>query len=111
GVNTTLDWTQTLKAEGRAPDSVYRINVPDSAAEAVLMEAAAQRNKPTWNWEPTNSNETNCATAAMSTLFKGRVRALLPGSMPPFTPNNFDDSMRRLAGKGGTVTKLPNVPW
>src|SRR6266852_4184987 len=60
GVNTTLDWGQTLAAEGRSPDAVYRIHLPDSSANAILVEAAAQRNKPTWNWEPTNSNETNC---------------------------------------------------
>jgi hypothetical protein len=112
GVNATLNWQQTVKVEGRKPDAVYNIHLPDSVAPKVESAAQGERNLPEWNWAPTTDKQTNCTIAAMRVLFKGNVPALSIGAMPPFTPNNFNDAMGNLLKKpNSNVTLLPAVPW
>jgi hypothetical protein len=54
-----------------------------------MQQALNQRNKSTWNWMPTDSNQTNCTTAAMSVLASGKINTIAFFTLPPFTPNDF----------------------
>src|SRR5207245_1552302 len=59
GKNTrSPDWADTYMREGRDPDDVFIVHVPnDDAFDGIVLD---RLNRPTWNWLPTNDKETNC---------------------------------------------------
>jgi len=90
GPNTPFTWAETLKEEGRQPDGVFKVYVPDDYA--FNNAALDQKNRPTWNWVPNlfvGDDETNCVYAVARALESGGVP--VPDS---FWPGNFDSSMR-----------------
>lgn len=102
GQQENLNWQQTLAAENRAPDGDYLVWVPDD--NAFDAEAARERNMPTWDWDPNNTNQTNCVNAVTRSLNAGGRPA------PTFTwPGNFGDWLWNNQGPG--IWPLPNVPW
>jgi len=107
GTNTTLDWTDTLNAEGRSPDGTFHIYVPDDYAFDTAV--AALRSDRNWYWNPKFDNSTNCTDSAYLALTFGGVNLNIPGI--PWTPNNFLDSMNALVGKNAFVAKLASIPW
>lgn len=73
GKNTLLDWLDTYNREGRDPDKAFLVRVPnDKAFDAAVLD---ELNKDTWNWFPTNGNQTNCVVAANHALNAGGVPA------------------------------------
>ncbi|MES1190124.1 MAG: RHS repeat-associated core domain-containing protein [Steroidobacter sp.] len=108
GKNTTKDWNDTQNYEGRMPDDVYKVHVSDD--DAFDMAAASFRDRPYWDWQPLGTrNQTNCTTSAYSTFQIGGVHIPFPW-LPPYTPNDFRDSLDSLVHEG-KATKLPRVPW
>jgi RHS repeat-associated protein len=89
GKNTIQkDYGYTVKAEGRQPDLLYLVHVPNDAKFDAA--AAAQRAPQTksWDWwpDPTNS-ETNCVVATATALNAGGVP--VPAVHDGLTPDEF----------------------
>jgi hypothetical protein len=106
GDNLEFDWFNTVKAEGRPPDQVFRAHVPNDAA----FDKAAQdlRDRPFWDWNP-GPNETNCSTAAHSALNAGgHHMGWGSGKLPDFMLNDLLEQVTY--GNPGTRA-LPQVPW
>lgn len=112
GVNTTKSWSETRDAEGRDPDSVYKVHIDDD--EAFDREAARLRELSTWSLTP-DDDEANCTSAAFSALSAGGVHTPQPWFLA--SPNDFKSAMdfmqRYRVGPGhdGWVMRLPGVPW
>ncbi|WP_249255901.1 RHS repeat-associated core domain-containing protein, partial [Xanthomonas graminis] len=68
GTNMTYDWYATLKAEGRQPDSVWKVSVPNDRAFDSGVENL--RDRPFWD-AILHEDETNCSVAAYSALESG----------------------------------------
>jgi hypothetical protein len=109
GPNRTLPWSDTVTKEGRAPDYIFRVNVPDGAAFDKV--AADHRGRQLWDWYPTwaDPNETNCVYAVGKALQAGGV----PVKSYDWPGNLGDDLLGKTNAKGEKwkVQKLPNVPW
>jgi len=113
GKNVTLDWTHTREQEGRDPDRIFQVHIPDDAPFDKM--AKNHRDRSTWNWYPTKIEfwETNCVFAA--------TRALKAGGVVPMPDYDFPGSLGDdLAGKANAtpkekkpwkVTPLTKVPW
>jgi hypothetical protein len=108
GLNTTLDWSSTLDAEGRSPDAIFHIYVPDDYAFDTAVNGL--RGDTNWYWNPKFDNSTNCTDAAYLALLFGGVNLNTP-QLLPWTPNNFLDSMNALVGKNSSVSTLSSLPW
>jgi RHS repeat-associated protein len=107
GVNTTLNWQQTLKEEGRPPDNIYKVFVKDDAAFDKV--ASNMKKRPTWDWWPSTPNETNCVYAADAALDAGGLpTTTLRNPLPAHL--NADLSGMHAFDMGG-VTPLNGVPW
>jgi len=105
--NKTKNWKETLQDEGRFPDAIYKIPIPD--INSLDYQAKIQNNKEFWTLLPHNSEQTNCTIAADKTLSAGKV----PLPDKPITPNTFDDMLAELAvfhPKEG-ITILNYIPW
>ncbi len=76
GENTTKTWIDTVAYEGRSPDYVYQVTVPDDKAFDEV--AAKARSVPTWFALPNGKTSTNCSTAAQGAIRAGGVRGLPP---------------------------------
>jgi hypothetical protein len=111
GKNTTLDWTQTLTAEGRLPDAVYRISATAEQDAIIASLSADERAKPTWHYYQFSPTDTNCSIAAWNIL--GPVNPtfdrFMTGLAAPWTVGNALDTASALGGSG--VTKIPKVPF
>lgn len=99
GKNVPLNWQQTLAREGRNPDRIFIVHVPnDTAFDAVVKD---HHNRPSWDWLPTNSQQTNCVYAVGMSLQAGGV---------PVTdndwPGNLGDELDNLR-----KTHTPRDPW
>jgi RHS repeat-associated protein len=108
GSNTTLDWTDTLAAEGRKPDAVFDVYVSDdygfdTAVNALKADAQ-------WYWNPKFDNSTNCTHAAYLALLFGGVSLNTPQFLP-WTPNQFWDTLKSQVGKRASVARLSSIPW
>ncbi|UYK82724.1 RHS repeat protein [Xanthomonas sacchari] len=105
GENMTYDWFATLKAEGRPPDSIWKVSIPNEKNFDSTVENL--RNRPFWDAIP-HENETNCSVAAYSALESGGVRiyggSYMPGAVDTALKGQF------LLGNSA-VTPLPEVPW
>jgi RHS repeat-associated protein len=71
GKNDTKSYVETVaKENGRAPDHLYKVSLPDDAG----LDAAAktERTMKSWHWNPDAAkSQTNCAFALMSVLHGG----------------------------------------
>ena len=109
GVNTTKNWVNTQIAEGRTPDGIYLISVPDD--DAFDKAAKDERDKDSWDWYSNEANETNCTVQAYKALKAGGVKLSTPW-VAPWSPNDFLDEMNDLSKqKNSGVTKLPMQWW
>jgi uncharacterized protein RhaS with RHS repeats len=107
GTNIFKDWAQTLVSEGRSPDAIYQIQVPD--INGLNSQAFSERSKSTWDWWPSNGQQTNCTIAADKTLAAGKVPFI---STAQKTPDAFGENLFNLSQiPGSGVTQLNNVPW
>lgn len=112
GANTTLDWQATISRENRQPDDVYKVHLPDQDEAMVEGQALAQRTRSTWDWFPTNKQQTNCTTAAIDVLGSIGIQAYPNFDYPPFTPHDVNSALNDLSNQtGSNVTRLSNVPW
>ena len=71
GQNTKFTYEQTYSTEGRPPDVVYRIAVPNGSAFA--SQVANEVARPTWCWDPEPPTETHCARSSYDALNAGLV--------------------------------------
>lgn len=111
GANTTLSWNDTLDKEGRSPDAVFQIHLPDSAESIVAQAAASERAKPRWDWNPTNKRQTNCTVAAANVLQRVGIGTIPIGAIVG-APNDFLHALNMLSiWPQSGVTRLPSVPW
>ena len=94
GPNYLLNRKDTYKAMGRPPDAIYTVNVPDD--KAFNDEACKQRRKTTWNWKPTNPDQTHCARAAYDALRAGGVP--IPENPGQAMPGTLGDDLSNLIG-------------
>jgi RHS repeat-associated protein len=101
GINTTLDWDQTVSKEGRDPDRVFDVFVPDDDAFDQMVDDMQER--PFWDWNPSTSQETNCVNSAAGSLNAGGV----PVDPDYYWPGNLGDDLATLANQ--TPTK--GQPW
>lgn len=105
GMNMTYSWAATLSAEGRDPDSVWKVHVISDAS--FNSTVAALRSRSTWAALP-DANETNCSTAAFSALSAGGVN-IYGGS---FLPSAVDNALQVQFNLGNNaITPLNGVPW
>jgi hypothetical protein len=71
GANVTLDWQQTVAREGRDPDRIFKVYVPnDSGFDGIVRDRVS---RSTWDWLPSNRHETNCVESVGSALRGGGV--------------------------------------
>lgn len=93
GRNLTLSWEDTLGREGRNPDEVFKVFVPDDAAfDKVAHE---RRLRDDWIWKPNSPKETNCVEAADSALLAGG----LPLDRYYLWPGYLGDDLQKLSEK------------
>jgi RHS repeat-associated protein len=91
GTNITLDYLNTVIKEGRNPDAVYRVFVPNDARfdEAVRN----YRDRRWWDYNPNaKKSETNCVDSVAGALQQGEVPV-----HPWFLPGPFGDELRDLS--------------
>jgi RHS repeat-associated protein len=86
GPNKQLSYEETLREEGRPPDHVLKVNVPNDAA--FNAEVADHTRRLAWSWLPKGNEETHCARAAYDSLKAGGVPLvgqdsgqILPGTL------------------------------
>lgn len=99
GKNETLDWSHSRAKEGRDPDRIFIVHVPND--DSFDKTAQNHRNRPTWDWLPTNKNQTNCVYAVDMSLEAGGV----PVSDNDW-PGNLGDELDKLRQK-----HTPKDPW
>ena len=101
GINTPLSAVATIAKEGRLPDYVYKVSVPNDAE--FDKEVARQRGLPTWYFWPDGTKTTQCAAAATSALRAGGVKGIASGN--PRLPNylNSDLQLKILFGSGASL--------
>jgi RHS repeat-associated protein len=92
--NTLLDWQQTLVHEGRNPDVFLKVYVPDDARFDEV--ARNRRDRPTWDWLPTKTSQTNCVESVGAALRAGGVPV---GSY--WWPGNLGAELLQKIGQGG----------
>jgi hypothetical protein len=82
GVNTPLDFRQTVIREGRLPDEIFKVFVPDdSQFDAAVRDYVG---RPRWDYNPNSFNETNCVDSVAGSLQAGGVPVhsyYLPGPL------------------------------
>lgn len=110
GANITRDWFDTLVAEMRNPDVMYKVYVPDDAKFDRAVEDLRQR--PDWFWNPRKDpNSTNCSASALSAIEAGGVSVPTP-TIGPVSPSDLGHAMEQLIRNNSqNVTRLPSVPW
>jgi RHS repeat-associated protein len=85
GANKARDYPQTVDYEGRDPDRVFRVTVPDDAG--FDKAAGVHKARTNWDWTPSDDekdSETNCVVAAANSLQKGGVpvkSSMWPGNL------------------------------
>lgn len=107
GVNTTLTWLDTVRAEGRPPDAVYQVHVPNDAGLSAV--AGAMRGIPTWYFWPDGSTSTHCANAAVNALRGGGFGMFEAAN--PLLPNDVNANLSAQSNFNTGVTRLPSAPW
>jgi len=88
GRNVRLTYAQTIAAEGRIPDYVYRVHVPNDKAFDEAVSALVSPRTRFWSWLPVFSNETNCSVALAEALSAGGIPLLLFG-FPEILPDDL----------------------
>ena len=108
GKNTTLNWDETLAAEdGKSPDQVFKVNVPDD--EGLNSAASGEAAKPKW-FIFSSSTTTKCSSSVYDALNAGGLRYMDPGA--GVLPDTLGRTLGDLAGFGNLgVTRLQAVPW
>jgi RHS repeat-associated protein len=107
GINTTKSWADTVAAEGRDADYVYKVNVPnDGPFDAAV---ARVRRTPRWYAFPDGENSTQCAKAASGAMSAGGVKGM--PSAGTIWPNWLNSDLLFDSVFGNQVTRLPGVPF
>lgn len=109
------NWSQSLQREGRQPNRVFKVWIPNDAGFDKAVDQ--QRNMPTWDWNPNNTNQTNCVAALSRAMNAGGVPApsdLWPGNFGDWLSNQA--SYTQLSNDFGEdypypVQTLSGVPW
>ena len=105
--NITYSYNDTVNVEGRKPNAVYKVHVPNDSA--FNTSAALEREMHYWDFDPTEISETNCTAAAYRSLNKGGVN--VNGGFN-WTPDSLNADLKNLAGRARSgVTTLRHVPW
>ncbi|MGB6686577.1 MAG: RHS repeat-associated core domain-containing protein [Terracidiphilus sp.] len=109
------NWPQTLQREGRQPNKVFKVWIPNDAG---FNKAADQQSQmPTWDWNPNTTNQTNCVNALSRAMNAGGVPAptdLWPGSFGDWlSAQALYTQMSNNMGESYPypVVALPGVPW
>jgi len=105
------NWSQTLQREGRSPNEVFKVWIPDDAG--FNKAAAQQSNMPTWDWNPNEINQTSCVKALSRALNAGGVPApsdLWPGNFGDWLSNQARNTQLN-KGYPYPVLALPGMPW
>jgi RHS repeat-associated protein len=103
GQNMTKSFGDTMAAEGRPADSVWRIDVPND--NAFDQAAAHERGLSHWSWDPSKSS-TQCSIAASRSLRAGGVglTSITDGTlMPGFFGNNIQKNQ---SNPGNDIKKI-----
>jgi RHS repeat-associated protein len=104
GPNQTKNYSDTVKLEGRSPDKVYKVFVPDD--KAFDAEAKAQRDKKTWITNPDPAkDQTNCSIAIKEALIAGGVP--VPDTWFELVPDDLDTWLKNSEGDQGTWSVSP----
>jgi RHS repeat-associated protein len=111
GPNTQLTLSQTMNREGRLPDSVYQVSIPNASAFSNAAVVYGSR-VPTWVVSPetygaTGNVGTNCTSAAFKALKAGGVPL---GDSAPILPGSLGAALNSLTSTG-IVTKLNYTPF
>jgi hypothetical protein len=85
GKNETLKWTESRQQEGRDPDRIFVVHVPNDSA--FDRTARNHRDRPTWDFLPTTADQTNCVYSVSMSLRAGGV------PVSPFD-NDWPDNLR-----------------
>jgi RHS repeat-associated protein len=105
GVNMSYDWSATLRAEGRMPESMYKVHVKDDKAFDATVSNL--RDRANWFALPVNDDQTQCTHAAS--------KALRAGGVPinsSTIPNAFDaELLGSMLSPGHGVTPIDSIPW
>ncbi|GAB3778918.1 RHS repeat-associated core domain-containing protein [Dyella agri] len=118
GDNTSPDWPTTVNLEdGRQPDEVYKVHVPDNREGAIKNAAQNARSAKQWFFVPVKHNQTNCVDAALGVMnAAGFPIELMNG--PILTPNEMNDAMEQMAAlsllansPSASITQVSHVPW
>lgn len=96
-----------LGQEGRLPDAVFKVNVPNDTA---FNEAAGfVRSTKNWDWMPDKSSETNCVVGANLALRSGGAAGVL---LQPILPRDLYNALSENDYRGTVgVVRLSGVPW
>ncbi len=103
GKNTTLTFAETVAAEGRPADAIFRIAtspIQDSVASNV---AAIERSKASWAFVTPRSDQTNCSVSAdnilgaVNTPYKSSMSLIIPS---PWTVYQSLDALSRSIDSG-----------
>jgi hypothetical protein len=102
--NDPQDWAGTLAREdGRWPDHVYSVYVPDSFDAGVQHTAALENKSLLWDaipisWLP----QTNCVVAAVKTLGSAGIPKFPAWWLPGLTPSKLNSVMQGLSTRPKT---------
>lgn len=111
GENKTLPYADTVAAEHRLPDAVFKVFVPnDVQFDAVAAEKKAM---PTWYPLPVVGDATtNCVDAVGRALNAGGVPIQEPNMRPdwPVTPGHLGDRLQELQGSSSQPWSVQSVP-
>lgn len=106
GRNDRLSYQATVNVEGRLPDHLYRVHIPDDAAFDKAVSAARSPKTKTWAWLPILSGQTNCSASLAFALTEGGFK--LPFYIfagPSILPDDLIESFEMLSfPEGHTVT-------
>lgn len=106
GENMTYNWSATLNAEGRRPDAVFKVNIPND--KAFNGAVTNMRDRSTWNWLPSNRSQTQCAYAADTAIRSGGGPGVLTGAI---LPRDIYNAYKWNDARSDAITALPGVPW
>ncbi|HEY0197053.1 MAG TPA: RHS repeat-associated core domain-containing protein [Rhodanobacter sp.] len=104
GQNVTKSFDDTMAAEGRPADSIWRIDVPND--NAFNQAAAHERGLSRWSWDPSKST-TQCSIAASRSLRAGGVglTSITDGTlMPGFFNNNIQKNQNNPSNNIQNIT-------
>jgi RHS repeat-associated protein len=104
-----LTYEETIQREGRNPTYVFEVWVPDD--DALDKVAAEEKARKTWDFWPTDDQQTNCTTSVFDALIAGGVKGLTLPTLPPYSPNDLLGKLIALSKDPHSGVKLFRGPW